>query len=318
MVDHLALCILSTNSRTWILAFGVDACPIRWTISVHNTFRSASLVGITRIIQYALAWTCAILFSANGVRSAWIWHTWCGRQGEWCLLYVALWERISHKSSHAEAHGRVTEYLALGVGSAHTGAWIFALLVQASQVVGTLRVRNAFGFTIGWLPDEVGQTWARGWITNGPTCRIWTTRRWLTRICGLNWQWFSYDCDINVCNRLIRKWVRLVSCLFFTNKSTPREWVTFKTGRTTAYRIVVDYCAYSSDATSSNARIAALLVWACLVGVAFEILCAFRPASRRTSDVARDTWADAVSVNLTTLTIGTAWRRVTRIYRSCN
>lgn len=73
----LTLGILSTSTRTWILAFVSNAGTIRWTVWVHYTFGTTSFVWVSKVLRETLASANIVLFATNGIRSTRTRHTWC-------------------------------------------------------------------------------------------------------------------------------------------------------------------------------------------------------------------------------------------------
>lgn len=76
-MNDLTLGIQATSTRTWVLAFISNACTIRWTVRVHDTFGSTSFVWVSKVLRKTLACTDFVLFATNCIRSTWTRHTWC-------------------------------------------------------------------------------------------------------------------------------------------------------------------------------------------------------------------------------------------------
>lgn len=80
MIDSLTESILTTSTRTRILAFAIDACTIGWTVSVQTAFNIAAFIRIAEIAWLTLAGAGVVLFATNGVNTTGTWFAWTRRQ----------------------------------------------------------------------------------------------------------------------------------------------------------------------------------------------------------------------------------------------
>lgn len=92
-------------------------------------------------------------------------------------------------------------YIALCCKAAGTRARIATLLIDASQIAGTLGIDGAFRAAIGRCANKVGQATTTGAsilftaLRIGSTWRWHTRRRWLFRfICLFGW-WYRQTAD---------------------------------------------------------------------------------------------------------------------------
>lgn len=75
MVNNLADGILSTSSRAWILTPAANTRSVLRAVRVYETFRPATLVGVSNIILQTWARACTVGNSANCVRTTGRWYT---------------------------------------------------------------------------------------------------------------------------------------------------------------------------------------------------------------------------------------------------
>lgn len=162
MVPSVTFSINTTDSRARIAAFILYTRLIRRTIRVYDTFRFATFIRISKVFWQALTCTCSILFATDCIDSTRVWTAW-GNKLRWLriLQNVALWERIASMTCSTQAHRGVADNMTLSIGSTETWAWIFTLLIDASQMAGTFRAGDTFGSTIWWTTDEFckARTW---------------------------------------------------------------------------------------------------------------------------------------------------------------
>lgn len=85
-------------------------------------------------------------------------------------------------SIQAATEGTVIRDMALGITTADTGTWITALLVQACQIQGTLRVGGTLGTTEGRTANEGRDAGANSLLVDDATLRVGSAGRGLTRI----------------------------------------------------------------------------------------------------------------------------------------
>lgn len=71
MVNDLTLGELSASTGARILTFGLYASLGGYAIRVDNAFRPTSFVRIADVIEQARTRSRAVLFLANGVKTAW-------------------------------------------------------------------------------------------------------------------------------------------------------------------------------------------------------------------------------------------------------
>lgn len=195
----------------------------------------------------------------------------------------ALSERIAVESWKAHAHWCMVDRSTLGILAAGVRTRILTFLSNASQIVGALGVADAFRAT-AWRGADVSlQARARGRIPDSSAFRIWTTWRWLARIDGL------------------------VLYGYLDNRLAANERIACVSHWATTYGIVIDNCALGTYSTCSRAWVTALLVYASLILGTVRIEHTFGPAVGRTSDVADNARAYALTIYFTTLAIGTTW-----------
>lgn len=243
VVHHLTFGVLSTCSRTRVLTLIADTSAVRWAIGIQQAFWTTSLIWITEIFGKTRAGTGSILFPTYRIRSTWTGRTrLLGTFHRIVLLWLnALREWITSIARSTNAYGSVIHCPTLGVMATGIGARILTFLSNTRQVIGTLRVTNAFGSTIWRCTNETGQTRTRWRIANCPAFCIRSARRrvtWVSRIL-LHWH----------LNYLL----------------TPHERIASVSRWAAANWIVVDDSAFGTNTTSSRARISALLIDASLI-----------------------------------------------------
>lgn len=69
MIGHTTLGIQATNTRTWILAFLVDARSVAWAIRIDHAFGTTTAIGIPKVLRQASAGAGAITFTTLGIRA---------------------------------------------------------------------------------------------------------------------------------------------------------------------------------------------------------------------------------------------------------
>lgn len=97
MIEYLTLSIKTTSTRTWVLAFVVDASFRVWTIRILHAFWSATDVWIANVIGWAGTRTSAITLGADGVHSA---RRWVAGHG-WQFGYRSYEENVCIKLVYA-------------------------------------------------------------------------------------------------------------------------------------------------------------------------------------------------------------------------
>lgn len=70
IVDDLAFCVWPTCAGTWILAFGVNAGKVRWTVRIPDAFWSAILVRISNVLGQTGTGPNAALFPTDCIGTA--------------------------------------------------------------------------------------------------------------------------------------------------------------------------------------------------------------------------------------------------------
>lgn len=122
-------------------------------------------------------------------------------------------------------------HLALGIEAACATAWIGALLIDASQVLCTLRADHALGPACGWSTEVANLAAACGMALDCAAYAVRSARIGLT------------DADWSHRSAL-----------------AAHEWIALEATRTTACGQVVDHSALGVGATGAGARIAAVLL----------------------------------------------------------
>lgn len=69
MIGHTTLGIQTTNTRTGILAFLVDARSVAWAITIDHALGTTSAVRIPKVLRQTSARACAITFTTLGIRA---------------------------------------------------------------------------------------------------------------------------------------------------------------------------------------------------------------------------------------------------------
>lgn len=75
MIHNVALGVLATAAGTRITALLLLAGTIRGTVRVENTFRAASLVGITKVLGQTLTGASSIALNALSIGTTRRWLT---------------------------------------------------------------------------------------------------------------------------------------------------------------------------------------------------------------------------------------------------
>lgn len=181
----------------------------------------------------------------------------------------------------------MTDNFTFSVETTRIRTGIFTFLIDASQVTGAFWVTYTFGFAIRWVSYHFRQTRAWSLVSNDAALSVWSARRWLTRIC--RW-WFLNNFNLTSYER--------IACV---------------SGRATTNRIVVSNLAFCIYATCAWARIYTLLVVASFILRTFRACDTFWSTSWRSSNITRNTWTNSLTVDLTALWVGSAWRRLARV-----
>lgn len=159
VIYHLTFCVLCTKARAWILAFVSNARTIRWTIAIQRTFRSTALVWISEIFRQTLARAGAVLFTANRIRATRTRNAWIELRLWGDFFHRTLDKRITDIVSVTFTDRRVANDVTLSIQTTNSiGTRISAMSMNASQMIGALRVRHTFWSTIRWTANEIGQT----------------------------------------------------------------------------------------------------------------------------------------------------------------
>lgn len=99
-------------------------------------------------------------------------------------LRVAHRERVTRKADVTHANGRVIYHWARSRNAARSRTWIATALWHTRQMGWTLGVECALMATIRCTSHELGLARASGKTINLSAHRVWTARRWWTRIYG--------------------------------------------------------------------------------------------------------------------------------------
>lgn len=187
MIHHLTLRVLWTRSRAWVNTFISNARSTWGTISVQRTFRSTTIVWISEIVGQTLAWTSAVLHSANRVGATGAWIAWINiiELGRFFLLTLTEW--IATISVITFADRGMANNMAFCVQTTHiirTG--ISTMPIDACQIIGALWIWYTFGSAIWWISNEIRQTNTRVTISIQTALCIfatWRTQTWI----NINW-----------------------------------------------------------------------------------------------------------------------------------
>lgn len=85
-------------------------------------------------------------------------------------------------SIQTATEGTVVRHMALGIAATDTRTRITALLIEACQIEGTLRVGGALGTTEGRAANEGCDAGADRLLIDHATLRVGSARCWLARI----------------------------------------------------------------------------------------------------------------------------------------
>lgn len=186
MIDNLAFGILATGAGTGITALLIEASAIGWTIRIHDTLGTATLVGITKVFGQALTGAGAAAFFTLGIDSAGTWVAGLQNLSRCLSNWIALCEWISGEARLTKTHRGVAKDATVGIKSTKTRARVHTLLVDTSQAGGTLRARYALGSTVRWRAQKIGQARTGRRIARHTTLGVGTTWRGLAGILRLN------------------------------------------------------------------------------------------------------------------------------------
>lgn len=98
----------------------------------------------------------------------WNWITSCECITSVSILTITNWTVIVHTT--------------FWIQTTSSNTWISTFLVFACLVIRTFRADNTFRSTTWWTSNISWETWANSLIIYFTTLRIWSARRWLTRI----------------------------------------------------------------------------------------------------------------------------------------
>ena len=244
LVPHgVANSIDTTDSRAGIDALVVDASTFAGTVSVEDTLRSASQVGVTEVASNARTGTRPLSRSTLSISSAWSWVAGvdnfdCADSGRGGHNPATVSEGIPGVASRTSAYGLVVLHHTLRVGSTRAGARVDTFFVEASLVAGALRIDGALRPAVGWHADVVWLTSAGSNLVTFSASGERATRRGTARV-DWNWTWRRGSDD---------------------HPGALAERITSEAGGTLAHRIVVGDLASCIVPTNAWARINALLV----------------------------------------------------------
>lgn len=150
MVDHSTLGILAAGVRTRILTFLSNASQIVGALGVAYAFRATAWRGADVSLQ---ARARGRIPDSSAFR---IWTTWRWlARIDGLVLYgyldnrLAANERIAGVSRGTTTYWVVIDYCALSTNSTCSRAWVTALLVYASLILGTVRIEHTFWPAVG-------------------------------------------------------------------------------------------------------------------------------------------------------------------------
>ena len=193
MIGNLAVGIGATETWAWVNTMKISALFCSWTVCIDDTLRPTGNIGVSKVVWDTLARSCSVPLIAHSIAAAWRWvagvQPLSDDRGRGDPETVG--ERIPGVARVAGAGGGVPVDGAGGVGPAHPRAGVAALVVDAGQVRGALRVDGALMFTLDiGVTLEAGVTGARGRSISLPTLSIDATR---TGSAGINdfWSWCS-------------------------------------------------------------------------------------------------------------------------------
>lgn len=183
VIPDLALGVQTAGSWAGIATMLILAGQVTGAVRVENTFWATALIRIAEELRQTLASSGTIPLRAHGIGAARAGHARVLRFGN-ISYHLASEERIAGMATDASAHGSMVDDVALGIRATHAWAGIAALLIEASQVGGALRVGNTFRPAVGRSADKSGQAAALGVVALGPAHCIGAARRWLA---GIDW-----------------------------------------------------------------------------------------------------------------------------------
>lgn len=242
VVVHLALGIKTTGATARISALLIDAGQMLSTLRADNTLRSAC-GGCSKVANLATTSWMPLHSTAYAVRSTRIWFTDADRSN-WSSF--AAHKRIALKAASTTTCGQVIDHHTLGVGTAGSCAGIAAMLLDASQGRGTLRVVDTFGTTAGAV--RISKVRFNTTTTGGII--VW-----------------SADCilstGIGVAGIVVSMW------LFLNNLGATHEGVSLVALIAAAVCRMSNHSAARVVSTGIGARVLTLLLNACLVSRTF-------------------------------------------------
>lgn len=182
VVVHVAEGVQSAGAWTGILALLPDAGLVPGAVRVEDTLRPAAHVGISSVLRNAAAFsTVAHRVGSTDRGVARILH-----RRRWLLLDYRLGlagiEGIAGVTRLAEAVGLVLVDSAHGVVGTRSWAGIPALLVDAGQVRGAVRIDDTLWPAVGRRSSVVGQADAGGGSESVVALRVGTTGRGVARV----------------------------------------------------------------------------------------------------------------------------------------
>ena len=183
MIDDLAPRVDTAGSRTRVPALLVDASLVLRALGTGDALgpasgRRADEAGLARAHGVAAGDAAQAVGPARR-RLARVLR---GQDGHGLL--AARLERVAPEARHARAHGHVVHHAALGVGAAHAAAGITAVLREAGQVAGAVRVDAALGPAAAgvWVTHVRGNARAARGAVMRIALGVFAARRWHTRV----------------------------------------------------------------------------------------------------------------------------------------
>lgn len=196
MFDNLTDSLLTTRSRTWILALIIDACKIWWAIRIQNTFHTTSIIWITKISWFTQTCCGTIVLSTYCMCSTWTRFTWISWQI--CYLWLASNVRIADKVMHTNTLRRMIDHHTFSIISTDIRwTWILAFFIDTCQIISALWIADAFRSTMRRTSNILGYACAWWWAIHIMTRCMRSTWWWIARIDWLTLWCFNYLNKLN-------------------------------------------------------------------------------------------------------------------------
>jgi hypothetical protein len=163
------------------------------------------------------------------------------------------YERIASVSRRTAADRIVVDDLTFGIDAASSRAWIAALLVATSLILGTFIAGHTLGST-GWRRSNVSRdARANCLAVDLAALRVWTTRRGLTWVLRLDWGWTKEKLGVK------KRTIWMEGKIRTLVGRTLDKRVSSHALRTRAHRDVIDHVTDSVLAASSRTWINAFV-----------------------------------------------------------